>query len=406
MIAERLGGARFAEQTAVNKFATLRKIKTEAIRKKPHLALIDMGEGDPDTPADPRIVKVLAEEAGKSENRRYAFNGVPEFQEAAAGYLEQVYGVKGLEVSKQILHGIGSKSILGLLPMCLINPGDVTLMTTPGYPITAIQTRYLGGEVYNLPLWEDNDFFPDLHAIPGEIARRAKLLYINYPNNPTGRVATRAFFESVVEFALQNDIQVLHDATYASMRYDGARPLSFLNIEGADQVGVEVHSLSKMFSMTGWRLAFVAGKTQLIQAYGVAKNNTDCGQFRAIQKAGAFALKNPQMIEEVCSKYSRRFDLLVSALNNVGFSASKPKATLYSYVRRPSGTATGRRFASATDFVEFLLKEALIATVPWDEAGEYVRFSVTFEAETPEAEKVVIHEMQKRLARLDLAFEE
>jgi LL-diaminopimelate aminotransferase len=405
MIAERLGGEKFGKSTEIYKFEKIKRAKEEAIRNNPDIPLIDMGVGEPDSPADPGVASVLAQEAGKPENRWYADNGIPEFQEAAANYLERIYHVKGLDPHEQILHGIGSKSIFAMLPLCVINPGDVTLTTTPGYPVTATYTSYLGGKVYHLPLLKDNDFFPDIKAIPGNILRKARLLYINYPNNPTGQVATRKFFQDIIEFALQHNIIVVQDAAYAALTYDDYRPLSFLSVEGAEQVGVEIHSLSKAFNMTGWRLAFVAGNTKLVKAYATVKDNTDSGQFRAIQKAGIYALNNAQITDGICEKYSRRFDLLVNALNNVGFSVSKPKATFYCYAKCPLGTKSGEKFQTAADFSEFLLKQALISTVPWDDAGQYVRFSVTFEANDLKQEETIIQEIQERTMRLELVFD-
>jgi LL-diaminopimelate aminotransferase len=404
VVAERLGGRQFGKSTEIYKFEKIKRAKEAARRANPHTPIIDMGVGEPDRPADPSIVEVLSEEAGKTENRWYADNGIPEFQEAAAQYLEQVYSVRGLDPYEQIVHGIGSKPILAMLPICVINPGDITLSTIPGYPVTGTYTRYLGGEVYPVPLLEENGFFPDLDAIPDEVRARARLFYVNYPNNPTGQVATKAFFTELVEFAAQNDVIIVQDAAYAPLTYDGCKPLSIFTVEGAEQVAVEVHSLSKAFNMTGWRMAFVTGNRKLIQAYATVKDNTDSGQFRAIQKAGIFALNNPQLTEGICGKYSRRFDLLVDALSEVGFSVKKPKATFYCYVKAPSGAGSGKTFGSASEFSEFLIKEALISTVPWDDAGAYIRFSVTFEADTQDKERAIIDEAKDRMKKLKLQF--
>jgi len=403
-VAERLGGKQFGKSTEIYKFEKIKRAKAEARKQHPDIPIIDMGVGEPDQPADAGIVKVLSEESGKADNRWYADNGIPEFQHAAATYLEKVYQVKGLVAEEQILHGIGSKPILAMLPLTMINPGNVTLTTIPGYPVTGTYTRYVGGDVYPVPLVSDNGFLPDLKAIPKDIVKRAKLFYINYPNNPTGQVATKAFFQDLIEFALQHNIVVIQDAAYAALTYDGYNPLSFLTMEGADEVGVEVHSLSKAFNMTGWRIAFIAGNKKLVKAYGTVKDNTDSGQFRAIQKAGIFALAHPEITSTICEKYSRRFDLLVAALNNVGFSVTKPKATFYCYVACPAGTESGITFNTAGDFSEFLIKEAQISTVPWDDAGKYMRFSVTFEADSIQKEKEIIDEMKNRLQRLKLRF--
>lgn len=403
-IAERLGGQNFGKSTAIYKFELIKRAKAAARKAHPETELIDMGVGEPDWPADELVVKTLSEEAGEPENRWYADNGIPEFQEAAAIYLEKVYGLTGLNPSEHIIHGIGSKPVLAMLPVCFINPGDVLLTTVPGYPVTATFTKYLGGEVYNLPLLESNVFLPDLISIPQPILKKAKMLYINYPNNPTGAVASRKFFEEVVDFAKKNNIIVIHDAAYSGLTYNGYKPLSFLSVKGAMDVGIEVYSLSKAFNMTGWRIGFVCGNPKAVKAYATVKDNTDSGQFRAIQKAGIQALKHPEITEKTISKYSRRFDLLVDALNELGFDAKKPKGSFYCYVKAPVGTEDGKIFGSASEFSEFLIHKALISTVPWDDAGKFIRFSVTFEADSLQKEKEVIHEMKTRIMRLCLKF--
>lgn len=403
-IAERLGGRSFGKSTAIYKFELIKRAKAAARKEHPDVELIDMGVGEPDWPADSKVVRALAEEAGRPENRWYADNGIIEFQEAAAKYLGEVYGLKGINPSEQVIHGIGSKPVLAMLPLCFINPGDVLLTTVPGYPVTATYTRYLGGEVYNLPLLEENSFLPDLDSIPEKILKRAKLLYINYPNNPTGAVANPDFFSRVVEFARMNDVVVVHDAAYSALTYDGFKPLSFLSTPGAMDVGIEVHSLSKAFNMTGWRIGFVCGNAKAVKAFATVKDNSDSGQFRAIQKAGIQALKNTSITTATIEKYSRRFELLTSALSELGFNASKPKGSFYCYVKAPHGTADGKVFSSASEFSEFLIREALISTVPWDDAGPYIRFSVTFEASSAEKEAEVISEMKKRMKQLKLVF--
>jgi len=403
-ISDRLGGINFGKSTAIYKFELIKRAKAAAKIAHPELELIDMGVGEPDWPADELVVKALSEEAGKSENRWYADNGIPEFQEAAAHYLEKVYGLSGLVPSEHIIHGIGSKPILAMLPICFINPGDFLLTTVPGYPVTATYTRYLGGEVYNLPLLESNSFLPDLKSIPEPVLKKAKLLYLNYPNNPTGAVASVEFFKQVVEFALKNNIIVINDSAYGALTYNGHKPLSFLSVEGAMNIGLEVHSLSKAFNMTGWRIAFICGNPKAVKAYGTVKDNSDSGQFRAVQKAGIQALKHTEITQSTISKYSRRFDLLVNALKSLGFDAKKPGGTFYCYVKAPAGTENGRVFNTASEFSEFLIMESLISTVPWDDAGKYIRFSVTFEADSLQREKEVIDEMNKRMKALKLKF--
>lgn len=403
LYADRIGGANFGKDTEIYKFEKIKRAKAEAKRKFPDVPFIDMGVGEPDCGADASIVRVLAEEASKSENRFYADNGILEFQQAACDYMKNIYGVEGLIPEKNVVHGIGSKPILAMIPECVINPGDIALMTVPGYGVLGTHTRYLGGSTYNLPLIAENSFLPDLDSIPKDILSKAKLLYINYPNNPTGATATPEFFRDVVEFAKKNHIMVVHDAAYAAVTMDDYKPLSFLSVDGAMDVGIEIHSMSKAFNMTGWRMAFAAGNENIIKAYATVKDNTDSGQFRAIQKACVYALNHTELTDAICRKYSRRFDLLVNALNEVGFNASKPNGSFYCYVKAPIG-AGDVQFSSAEEATEFIIKHAQISTVPWDDAGAYLRMSVTFEATDESEEIAVVEDMKSRLNKLDLKF--
>lgn len=403
MFADRIGGKDFGVKNDVYKFALIKKWKSEAQKRFPDdFKLIDMGVGEPDLASDKSIVDVLTKEAGETENRFYADNGIAEFQNAAIKYMDKVFGVKNLTL-KNVIHGIGSKPILAMLPTCFINEDDYVIQTVPGYPVMATNARYLGGKVYNLPLNEDNNFYPDFKTVPKEVCNRAKLLYINYPNNPTGQIATKEFFEKVVNFAKKNNIIVVHDAAYAALTYDGIKPLSFLSVDGAMDVGVEIHSLSKSFNMTGWRLGFIVGNEKVISAYGAVKDNTDSGQFRAIQKAGIYALENTWITEMNIEKYSRRFNLLVNALRNVGFECTKPKGTFYCYVKSPYGTKNGRVFENAMEVAEYILLNANISVVPWDDSGSYLRFSVTFSADEAD-ERNMILEIERRLKALEFVF--
>jgi LL-diaminopimelate aminotransferase len=363
-----------------------------------------MGVGEPDWPADPIVVQTLSQEAGKPENRWYSDNGILEFQEAAAAYIGKTYGLQNIDPAQHIIHGIGSKPVLAMLPICFINPGDILLTTIPGYPVCATYTKYLSGEVYNLPLLESNSFLPDLSSIPQSVLKKSKALYLNYPNNPTGAAATSDFFKGVVNFANQHGIVVIHDAAYATLTYDGNKPLSFLSTDGAMDVGIEVHSLSKAFNMTGWRIGFVCGNPKAVSAFAAVKDNTDSGQFRAIQKAAITALNNIDITKKTVEKYSRRFNLLIAALTEIGFNAKKPKGSFFCYVQAPRGTDSGIEFKTAAEFSDFLIRQSLISTVPWDDAGKYIRFSVTFEAGSSEQEIAVIEEMKRRMKKLQLRF--
>lgn len=402
LFAERIGGKEFGLKTELYKFAKIKLAKQNAKKKYPNVNLIDMGVGEPDMPADKTVVEVLNRESGLAENRFYSDNGILEFQQAACEYMEKVYGVSGLDPEKNIIHGIGSKPALAMMPAMFINPHDISLMTKPGYGVLGTYTRYYGGSVYDLPLTAENDFYPDLTNIPQDVLDKAKILYINYPNNPTGQVATKEFFEKVVKFAKDNHIMVVHDAAYAAVTFDGYKPLSIFSVEGAMDVAVEIHSLSKAFNMTGWRMAFVVGNERVIQAYGTVKDNTDSGQFRAIQKAAAYAMGHVELTEHICEKYSRRFNLLVDVLNEVGFDVKKPQGTFYCYAKAPK-KAGDVVLHNAEEASTFLIENALISTVPWDDAGAYLRFSVTYEV-TPEEEVAIMEEVKTRLKKLNLEF--
>jgi LL-diaminopimelate aminotransferase len=338
------------------------------------------------------------------ENRFYADNGIPEFRVAAAHYMEKVYGVHGIDPETELVHAIGSKPALAMLPSAFINDGDVSLVTVPGYPVIATHTKYCGGQVYNLPLLPQNGFLPDLNAIPTDVLSRAKLLYINYPNNPTGATATPEFFAQVVDFARRNHIIVVHDAAYAALTFQGTKPLSFLSVPGAKEVGVEIQSLSKAFNMTGWRMGFVVGNPLVVNAYATIKDNYDSGQFRAIQKAAIYALEHLDITAATNEKYGRRHARLAQILQSVGFNAKAPKATFYQYVAIPKGTRSGKTFPTAEAFSEFLIEEKLISTVPWDDAGAFVRMSVTFTADNQAEEEHVLQEVADRLASAEFVF--
>lgn len=404
LFAQRIGGNSFGQDTVLYKFEKIKRAKRAAIANNPGRELIDLGVGEPDWMAEPEVVETLYREARRPENRGYTDNGSQDFKAAAASYMETVYQVAGLDPVTEVNHGIGSKSILALLPLAFINPGDITLLTVPGYPVLGTMTKALGGEVLPLPLLADNAFLPDLDSLTAEQCRKAKLLYLNYPNNPTGATATREFYEKAVRFARDNEIIVVADAAYAALTFDGERPLSFLSVAGAKDVGVEIHSLSKAYNMTGWRLAFICGNELVVKGFAAVKDNNDSGQFAPIQQAGVYCLQHPEISVKTAQKYSRRHDLLVEVLRSVGFPVTKPRASFYLYAPIPRGIKNGPVFPSAEAFSEYLIAEQLISTVPWDDAGAYVRFSVTFAARDEAAERRIMAEIKHRLAAVEFIF--
>jgi LL-diaminopimelate aminotransferase len=406
LFADRIGGRQYGKSTAIYKFEKIKRAKRAALAANPGAEIIDMGVGEPDEMAFPEVVETLYLEARKPENRGYADNGDAALKQAAARYLERVCGVTGIHPDTEVIHSIGSKAALSILPAALINPGDYVLMTTPGYPVFGTHAKYYGGLVHNLPLTEANHFLPDLESIPADVLSKAKVLVLNYPNNPTGASATPEFFARAVEFASRHNIVIIHDAAYAALVFEG-KPLSFLATPGAKEVGIELHSTSKSFNMTGWRCGFVAGNELLVKAYGDVKDNTDSGQFLAIQHAAAYCFDHPEITEKIAAKYSRRMNGLVEVLRNAGFNARKPQGSFFLYTRAPRAAmmANGKRveFKNAEEVSQWLITEKLISTVPWDDAGPYLRFSVTFMAADADEEKRVLGEIASRLA--DVKFE-
>ena len=407
LFADRIGGAQYGKSTAIYKFEKIKRAKRAALAANPGAEIIDMGVGEPDEMAFPEVIEQLHLEASKPENRGYADNGDAVLKHAAARYLSRVCGGADVDPDKEILHSIGSKAALSILPAALINPGDYVLMTTPGYPVFGTHAKYYGGLVHQLPLTAANGFLPDLESVPSEVLSKAKALVLNYPNNPTGASATPEFFASVVRFALEHRLAVVHDAAYAALVFEG-KPLSFLATAGAKEVGVELHSTSKTFNMTGWRCGFVAGNELLVKAYGDVKDNTDSGQFLAIQHAGAYCFDHPEITEKIAAKYSRRMDALVQVLRESGFQISKPKGSFFLYTQAPRAAVVdgGARitFKNAEEISQWLITEKLISTVPWDDAGAYLRFSVTFVTRGPDDEKRVLGEIANRLSNVRFEF--
>jgi LL-diaminopimelate aminotransferase len=402
LFANRIGGANYGKGAEIYKFEKIKRAKRKALAEHPERKLLDFGIGENDEMADAAVRESLHREAGKVENRGYADNGIQNYKDAATEFMQRQFGVT-LDPATEICHCIGSKPAYAMLPACFINPGDVTLMTVPGYPVAGTWTRYLGGEVHRLPLREENSFYPDLEGIPADVKKRAKLLVINYPNSPTGAVATRDFYKRVIEFAHQHQVVIVQDAAHILLTYAG-EPLSFLQVEGAKEVGVEVHSMSKGFNMIGWRLGFVCGHPKIVQAYADVKDNSDSGQFMAIQHAAATALRTPKIPVQIRAKYKRRLEKLVTALKHVGFTCSMPGGTYFLYAKAP--TAAGdRSFANAEEASQYLIHEQSVCCVPWDDAGAFLRFSVTYMAKDETEENQLMAETVARLKGMHLRFE-
>lgn len=401
LFAGRIGGAAYGKGTEIYKFEKIKRAKRQALADHPGRKLLDFGIGENDDMAAPVVRDRLKTEVDKPENRGYADNGIAAFKEAAAAFMNRQFGVT-LDPATEVCHCIGSKPAYAMLPACFINPGDVTLMTVPGYPVAGTYTRYYGGEVHKLPLTAANGFYPDLDGVPAEIKKRAKLLVLNYPNSPTGAVATTDFYKRVIDWAQTNRVVVVQDAAHILLTYRG-EPLSFLQVDGAKEVGVEVHSMSKGFDMIGWRMGWVCGHPKLVQAYADVKDNSDSGQFMAIQQAAAEALRHPEIPQTIRAKYRRRLEKLVAALRQVGFRCEMPGGTYFLYAKAPVA-AGDRTFADAEEVSQYLIREQSVCCVPWDDAGPYLRFSVTYTARDEAEEDALMSETVKRLKGLGLRF--
>ncbi len=317
-------------------FAEVDRKKRELIAKGKDV--IDLGVGDPDLPTPSFIIDALNEAARDPKNHRYALDaGMPAFRETISKWFQNRFGVK-LDSAKEILPLIGSKEGIAHMPLAVLNPGDVALIPDPGYPPYRSGTLFAGGIPYLMPLLESNEFLPDLSAIPAEILKKAKLLYINYPNNPTSAVATKAFFQEAVEFAYQNQLLIVQDAAYCEIGFDGYEAPSILEVNGAKEIAIEFHSLSKTFNMTGWRVGFAAGSPEAVALLAKIKSNVDSGIFQAIQMAGKKALEEGRAAhQELLKIYQKRRDILIGGLQKLGWNAPLPKATFYCWLPVPPG---------------------------------------------------------------------
>ncbi len=402
LFADRIGGAQYGKDTEIYKFEKIKRAKRKAMADYPDRKLLDFGIGENDAMAAENVRQKMAHEINQPENRGYADNGGPDFKEAACRFMERQFQVT-LDPATEVNHCIGSKTALSMLPAVFINPGDFTLMTVPGYPVAGTHTRYYGGQVHKLPLLAENDFFPDLDGISEEVLDRTKMMVLNYPNSPTGQVATMDFYRKVIELAKKHEFIVVQDAAHIMLTFQG-EPLSFLQVPGARDVGVEVHSLSKGWNMIGWRIGWVCGNERIVSAFSDVKDNCDSGQFLAIQKAGATALDDPSIPEETRRKYRRRLMKLVEVLGRFGFRCEMPGGSYFLYTPSPKGVEGGPDFNNAEEAAQFLITEQSVCTVPWDDAGSFLRFSVTFEAADESAEDSLFQELASRLEALKLVF--
>ena len=346
-----------------------------AEKKSQGIEVISFGIGDPDIPTPANVIERLRETALDAPNHRYPeTDGLPEFRQTAADWYQRRFGIS-LDPDREILPLIGAKEGIGHVALCFVDPGDVALVPDPGYPVYSVGTWFAGGECEWMPLLEENGWLPDLDAISEDAARRARVMWLNYPNNPTGAVAELDYFEQVVDYARKRDIAVMHDASYTEVAFDGYKPVSFLQAPGAMDVGLEFHSLSKSYNMTGWRVGLAVGNADMIAALMVIKSNLDSGIPQAIQHMGIEAMRDSlSSVDERNAIYQRRRDRLVGVLHDLGLHVDPPKAAVYIWARVPEGYTSAR-------FTETLLSERDIVVTPGSGYGShgegYVRFSLT-----------------------------
>jgi LL-diaminopimelate aminotransferase len=365
--------ARRIDQIPPYLFAEIDKRKEE-MRKK-GIDLIDLGIGDPDLPTPKLIIERLKKAAENPKNHRYpSYEGMIEFRTAVAQWYERRFGIQ-LDPETEVLSLIGSKEGIAHIPLAFVDPGDIVLVPSPGYPVYRVSTLFAGGTPYFLPLRKESGFLLNVSQIPESVAKKAKLLFINYPNNPTSAVAERSFFEEVVAFARRYQVIVSHDAAYSEVAFDGYHPLSFLQVEGAREVGVEFHSLSKTFNMTGWRIGFAVGHPEILAGLGRVKTNIDSGLFQAIQEAGTEALNHfDTPLPEIINIYQRRRDVMVKGLRELGLEVDRPKATFYLWIQVPKGYTSAQ-------FATVLLEQGGIVATPGNGFGEdgegFIRMALT-----------------------------
>jgi LL-diaminopimelate aminotransferase len=351
-------------------FARIDEMKAE--QQKKGVDIIDLGVGDPDLPTPEHIVAALCEAAKNPENHHYpSYAGMPAFRSAVAGWYRTRFGVS-LDTGKEVLALMGSKDGIAHIAEAFVNPGDYVLAPSPGYPVYRTGTLFAEGKVHEMPLTQENGFVPVLEDIPGKVAKAAKIIYINYPNNPTAAVAPTGFYSEVVDFAHEHDLVVISDNAYSEIAYDGYRAPSFLETKGAMEVGIEMHSLSKTYNMTGWRIGMAVGNAEILGGLGCVKTNVDSGVFNAVQHAAITALRSSQdCVKDACAIYQERRDVLIGGLRELGFDVPAPKATFYVWMP----------VNDSMSFAAKLLTGAGIVATPgvgFGSSGEgYVRFAIT-----------------------------
>lgn len=356
-------------------FARIDELKRDALSRG--VDLIDISIGDPDIPTPKHIVEAMKEAVEKPAHHRYpSYEGMLSFRQEVSNWYKRRFNVE-VDPSTEVISLIGSKEGIGHIPLAFVDPGDIVLVPSPGYPVYPVGTMFAGGLPYVMPLREENDFLPDFDSIPEDVLNRAKLMFLNYPNNPTSAIANKEFFKKAISLAKKYNIIICHDAAYSEIYYDGKRPISFFEVDEAKEVGMEFHSLSKTYNMTGWRIGFAVGNKEIIAGLGKVKSNLDSGVFQAIQEASITALRTPdEEVSKIRDIYQKRRDALWGGLVSLGLKARKPEATFYLWVKVPKGF-------DSSGFATHLLERAGVLCTPGNGFGApgegYVRFALTID---------------------------
>ncbi len=378
LVSNRLGGKNFFDNPAIYRFSKLIALKNEII-KNSDKELLDFGIGEPLDKPSKEVLSSFGRHVFEDGSNYYTDNGIEEFNEAARFYMNRVYDV---EINKdEVIHCIGAKEALTILPLCFVNEGDIVLSCSPGYVVLENMSKWLGGKVIHLKLKEENNYLPNFNDLEEEILLNTKILYLNYPNNPTGAIASKEFYEECINYAKKYNFIIVSDAAYLPLTYEKENKFSYLNVKGAKDVGVEVHTLSKGFNMTGFRIGFVVGNKNIIKVFSSVKENMDSGQYKPIQYAAITALNDELNLNKMNEKYKRRQSLLYRILNKLNFKTNIPKAGFYQYVKVPDFIGDFK-IKSAEDFAKFLLEKEQIFVIPYDNEGKYIRFSLTFIGES------------------------
>ncbi|HSW61705.1 MAG TPA: LL-diaminopimelate aminotransferase [Dissulfurispiraceae bacterium] len=354
-------------------FAAIDKMKDESLAKG--VDLINLSIGDPDVPTPKHIVEAMQAAVTKAEHHQYpSYEGMPAYRTAVADWYKVRFNV-AVDPRSEVLSLIGSKEGIGHVPLAFVNPGDVVLVPSPGYPVYPVGTLFAGGKAHLMPLLEENNYLPDFKAIPLDVLKRTKLMFLNYPNNPTSAGAPKSFYEEAIALAKKHNIIICHDAAYSEVYFDGEKPMSFLEVEGATEIGIEFHSLSKTYNMTGWRIGFAVGNAHVLAGLGKIKSNLDSGVFQAIQEASIAALKTDDtVLADLRNIFQKRRDVMYEGLTSLGLKVQKPKATFYLWAKVPQGY-------SSSGFVAHLLNNAGVLGTPgvgFGAPGEgYIRFALT-----------------------------